>query len=127
MLTFNEPLDAASAQNPANYLVVGPRDQPIAVRSATYNPLTDTVTVAPASRLNLHWNYQLTVVGTAPVGVADVNGNLLDGAGNGQAGTNFVTIVGRWNLALARNAPAAPKVQHKAFIQAHAAAAHLPR
>ncbi len=122
VLTFNEPLDASSAQNPANYLLVGPAGQPIAVRSATYNPFADTVTLAPASRLNLLRNYYLTVIGTAPSGVADINGNLLDGAGNGQAGSNFVTIVGRWNLALARSSRAAPKLQHEALLQVRAAA-----
>ncbi len=127
VLTFNGPLDAASAESTANYLLVGPDGRPIAVRSATYNPEADTVTLAPASRLNLRRPYYLTVVGTAPGGVTDINGNLLDGAGSGQAGSNFVTIVGRWNLALARSAPAAPKVQHEAFLQAYAAAAHRRR
>jgi uncharacterized membrane protein len=108
VLTFSEPLDPARAQNVNNYQIVnlgGPgRDgnlvgQRIAVRSAIYNPTTLTVTLDPAQQLDVHNQYRLTVVGTAPNGLTDITGLLLDGAGTGKPGSNFVTVISRQTLA----------------------------
>jgi hypothetical protein len=49
--------------------------------------------------LNLHWSYQLTINGTTPLGLSNPEGTLLDGAGTGEPGSNFVTTLGWKNLA----------------------------
>jgi hypothetical protein len=102
VVSFNSPMDPVSTQNPRNYAVVGPGGRTIAVGAARYDAATQSVTLFPLSRLNLHYRYFLLVNGTAPNGLSDVNGNLLDGAGNGVAGTNFVTTITAANLGVPR-------------------------
>jgi hypothetical protein len=102
VVSFNSPMDPLSTQNPRNYTIVGPGGRSIPVGAAQYDPSTQSVTLFPLSRLNLHYRYFLLINGTAPNGLSDVNGNLLDGAGNGVAGTNFVTTVTAANLGLPR-------------------------
>ena len=58
------------------------------------------MTLSPKTRLDLHKIYTLTVNGTGTQGVSDPSGNLLDGANNGQPGSNFVTTVTAANLVL---------------------------
>ncbi|GAC1475360.1 MAG: hypothetical protein NVSMB9_27710 [Isosphaeraceae bacterium] len=98
VLLFDRPLNPSSAQNVANYQIVDPHGRLVPVLSAVYDPTARTVTLHPAHRLNLHQVYQLTVRGTAPGGLRDVNGNLLDGAGTGRAGSDYLSRVGIWNL-----------------------------
>ena len=52
-----------------------------------------------AQRLNLRKTYSLTINGTAPSGLTNPEGLLLDGAGTGQPGSNYVTSLTRSNLA----------------------------
>jgi virginiamycin B lyase len=107
VLTFDELLDPARAQNPANYEIValdGPR-RSIRVRKAVYDAATRTVTLNPEHRLNLHHRFRLTVVGTGQSGVADISGNLLDGQDNGDLGSNYVTIVTAKDLVLTTTDP----------------------
>ena len=73
---------------------------PIPLVAARYNPAADAVTLAPSRRLPLRGTYQLTVVGTPPGGLTDASGVFLDGAGNGQPGSNFVTIINHSSLVL---------------------------
>ena len=80
LLDFNGPLDPASAQNPSNYQIVGPGGHQITVVSAIYDSATHTVTLVPAERLNIHRRYSLTINGTAPSGLTNPSGQLLDGA-----------------------------------------------
>jgi autotransporter-associated beta strand protein len=98
VLTFNEPLRPYLAQLTTNYVFrpvirgrvqTKPR-QAIKVASAVYDPVMQTVTLRTAKRLNVNQVYQLTVNGAAPFGLVNISGVLLDGRGNGQAGTNFV-------------------------------------
>jgi hypothetical protein len=100
VLTFDKPLDAASAQNVRNYRLLNPHGRAGRIAFAAYNPAKLTVTLFPALRLDLHRSYQLTVVGKPPNGVRDTTGKLLDGAGTGQPGSNFVTEVTSANLVL---------------------------
>ena len=52
-----------------------------------------SVTLSPARRrLNRHAFYELVVNGTGPGGLTDLQGQFLDGNGDGQAGTNYVTV-----------------------------------
>jgi hypothetical protein len=100
VLTFDKPLDPASAQNLRNYRLVNPHGRPGQITAAVYQPSTLTVTLHPAQRLDIHRTYTLTVVGIPPNGVRDTTGKLLDGAGTGHPGSNFVTEVTIANLVL---------------------------
>jgi hypothetical protein len=99
-LTFDKPLDPASAQNLRNYRLVNPHGRPGRIIAAVYQPSTLTVTLHLAQRLDIHLVYTLTVVGTPPNGVRDTTGKLLDGAGTGHPGSNFVADVTIGNLVL---------------------------
>ena len=98
VLTFNKPLNAASAQNVRNYRLLNPHGRAARITVAIYDPSRLTVTLHPALRLDLRRDYQLTVVGKPPHGVQDTTGKLLVGAGTGQPGSNFVTEVTSANL-----------------------------
>jgi hypothetical protein len=103
VLIFSQALDPARAKNVAEYNLVtvvkgrhgklhaGPS---IAVVKAAYNPTNLTVSLFLAKRLSLKKLYQLTVNGTPPNGLTDPYGQFIDGAGNGQAGTNYVKVFG---------------------------------
>jgi hypothetical protein len=99
LLNFNSSLEAATAQNVSNYQIVGPGGQKIRVNRAVYDSASNNVTLVLASRLNLLTTYRLTVNGTAPSGVRSSGGVLLDGAGTGVPGTNFVASITSRNLA----------------------------
>jgi hypothetical protein len=98
VVRFSEAMDPSTVQNVFNYRLVNTGadgrfntadDAPFAISSAVYDPATNSVTLYPAKQLALHSAYQLTVNGTAPFGVRDVAGNLLNG------GTNAVVTFGR--------------------------------
>jgi hypothetical protein len=108
VLGFSTALDPIPAQDVHNYSIVGPGGQSIAVDSAAYSPVTNTVVLSPHSRLDLHLIYRLTVNGSTPGGVTDTFGNLLDGAGNGLPGSNFVTNITASNLVLGSQVPGGP-------------------
>lgn len=107
VVSFDKALDPASAQDVRNYIIVGPGGFVIPVVSAVYNPADDSVTLLPAQRLDLHLRYQFTIVGTGPGGVKDASGNLLNGAGTGNPGSNFVTTVDAANLVIKGHPPGA--------------------
>jgi ELWxxDGT repeat protein/autotransporter-associated beta strand protein len=101
-VTFSEPLSRSSVQDIANYIVIAPGpdgrfgtrdDWSIPIRSARYDASTNTVTLSPAERLNVHWRYELVVKGSAATGVTDLAGNRLDGVGNGRPGSNYVVVL----------------------------------
>jgi streptogramin lyase len=99
VLTFDKALDPVRAQEVSNYRIVKLPGPSIRVASVRYDPSDFTVTLSPAKRLSLHHPYRLTVVGTAPSGLTDTSGNLLDGAYTGHPGSNFVAIVNGKRLA----------------------------
>ncbi len=104
VLTFNSALDATRAVETTNYEIVrlargrfGWRPvQHIQIVRAAYDSLAHTVTLSPASRLNVHWTYQLTVNGTAPNGITNTSGQYLNGTGT--SGTSYVTPITAGNL-----------------------------
>ncbi len=116
VLTFDEPLDPTTATSLGNYRILGPSYRTIRIASAAYDPVTRTVTLSPARRLNVHRNYLLTVVGAASTGVTDIYGDLLDGARTGQPGSDFVTTISRKTLVLRRKTAAADRTRHHAAI-----------
>jgi uncharacterized repeat protein (TIGR01451 family) len=93
VLTFNRPLDAARAQNIANYQIVLPtrwgRFWPIAgskvpVVSASYNPSNFTVTLTLGSRINLTQTIEVIARGDRPGGITDAAGRPLNAGADGR-------------------------------------------
>ena len=105
LIYFNGPLDPAPAENTANYTIVGPVNKHghgsrrIKVGSAIYDPATNSVTLRLIKRLNVNKCYILTIDATTPTGVTNPSGMLLDGAGTGRPGSNYVTMITRKNFA----------------------------
>ncbi len=102
VLTFSEDLDPTRAAILANYrLVTAGRDKKfgtkddkvVALRSATYNAATRSVTLLPRKKLSLGVKYRITVDGTSAHGIVDLAGTLLDGDRDGRASGNYVQIV----------------------------------
>jgi hypothetical protein len=100
VLTFNQPMAAASTQRAGNYLLQE-RDgggrfdgnpKLIRIVAATYDPAAQTVTLSTRQRLNLHREYRLTVNGNF-AGLASSQGIVLDGNGDGVTGGNFVVVL----------------------------------
>ena len=63
VVSFSANLDATSAVDRHNYLIVSPRGERLGIKSATYSSLSDTVTIRPKGRIDLHRNYRFTVKG----------------------------------------------------------------
>jgi len=96
VIDFNSALDPASAQDIANYRIVGPGKQRIKVKAAVYNPAADSVTLLVGQRLVLRKSYMLTIIGSPSSGVKNPEGLFLDGTGSGLPGSNYVSwITGR--------------------------------
>ena len=89
VLYFNQPLGPATAQDANDYRIVGPEGGTIRVNSAVYNPSTLTVTLHPSQRIDIHYPYELIVDGTAPDGLTNTQGQLLDGANTGKPGSDY--------------------------------------
>jgi hypothetical protein len=115
VLTFDTQLDPKRAQDPDSYQIValGRSHRRIRLKSAVYDSATRTVTLSPERRLNLHNRFRLTVLGTGPRGVTDAVGDALDGLGNGDPGSSFVTIITARDLVLTTNNPAIIRAYRK--------------
>ena len=94
VLTFSTQLDTLSAQNKANYRILGPGGRYIPLSRATYQTSTTTVTLFPKLRLNLHKRYTLIVNGAQPTGLHTAQGAYLN------HGTNHVAKIVQGNLVL---------------------------
>jgi hypothetical protein len=108
VLSFDKPLDPARADDPVNYRIAQSNGRSVRVASVLYDPTDLTVTISPSRRLDLHRSYRLTVVGTAPTGLIDTSGNLLDGALTGQPGSNYVATLSSRDLQVPRQGDARP-------------------
>jgi hypothetical protein len=118
VLKFNQPLDPVRAESLDNYQLTSAQGRPIRILQADYDSSADTVTLYPVVRLSLRGRYKLTVNGTGD-GLTDTSGLLLDGAGTGQPGSNYVTVITRDNLV---QSPA-----HEAEVQRNRVKADLSR
>jgi hypothetical protein len=98
VLTFNEALNPATAQDPKNYLVTFLTGRTFKVKSAVYNAAADTVTLRFKQRINVHYVYTLTVEGAKPGGVTNAADQLLDGTDSGEPGSNYSASVSWYNL-----------------------------
>jgi hypothetical protein len=104
VLTFSELLDARRAQSTGSYVLLTAGadgrwgtadDKVVALKKPAYKASNRTVTLTPTSALPKAMAYQLTIKGTgATSGLADINGNLLDGNKDGIAGGNYVARFG---------------------------------
>ena len=63
VLTFDEALDALTADDSHNYRIIGPHGGKIRVTSAVYNPANLTVTLHTRRRIDVHDRYTLIVNG----------------------------------------------------------------
>ncbi|MFI5454980.1 MAG: beta strand repeat-containing protein [Isosphaerales bacterium] len=91
VLTFDQALNAITAQDDENYRIIGPAGRVIGIKSAVYDPAALTVTLHPRQRINIHHAYKLIVDGTAPRGLTNTLGQLLDGVGDGRPDSNYRT------------------------------------
>ena len=66
VVTFDGPVDPAKAEMPVDYSVIEHSGKEIAIKSATFDPATNSVTLVPATRLNVHYHYDLSVVLPCP-------------------------------------------------------------
>jgi hypothetical protein len=89
VVTFNADMDATRARNVNNYRIQASGQGLVRVGSVTYDAGSRSVTIHPVHRINIHYPFTLTINGQAPDGLTDASGNFLDGAGNGQSGTNY--------------------------------------
>ena len=100
VLTFDQPLDATTAQDARYYRIVGPAGRTIAIKNAVYDPANLTVTLHPVDRISIHHRYELIVDGTAPHGVTNTRGLLLDGNDSGSADSDYRASLTWRNLVL---------------------------
>ncbi len=102
-LTFNEPVNPATAANPNNYILTAPAKKPKSKKkptppptriklSVSYNQATNQVILKGPKTVKTSPALTLTVVGTGPSGIAKMDGWQLAGRG-GQPGTNYVASV----------------------------------
>jgi hypothetical protein len=110
VLTFDQALDAATAEDANDYRVISPAGGQIGMKSAVYDPAALTVTLHPTQRIDIHYTYTLIVDGTAPGGLTNSRGQLLDGADDGQTGSDYRGPLTWRNLVLD---PPAPKISHQ--------------
>ena len=89
VLTFDQALDAVTAEDVKDYRIIGPAGRAIAVKKAAYGPADLTVTLSPVERISIHHPYKLIVDGTAPRGLTNTKGQLLDGANRASADSNY--------------------------------------
>jgi hypothetical protein len=117
VVDFSGPLNAAQADNVAAFRLAAANGKGIFtaknshvtnLRSASFNPADNSVTLIPKGVLALAKPLQLTISGTAPTGLQDTSGQLIDGDNNGTPGGNAVAIIRRTGVTLNAVAPTMP-------------------
>ena len=76
-------------------MVGSSKGRTLALRSATYNSSTHTVTLIPKKSLASGLAFKVVVDGTSAHGVSDTTGRLIDGNGDGQPGGDYVVVFAR--------------------------------
>lgn len=88
----------------------------LAFRSAAYDDARHTVTLIPRKPVLVKQPIELTINGTAPSGLRDGLGRLIDGSGTGQPGTNADILIGRGGARVVRVVESAqPAFAHRPF------------
>ncbi len=117
-VTFNRGLFIGPAQDVANYKLVGPHDQKVAILAAVYNPANASVTLTTLEELDPHESYELTINGQTGDRVVDVFGIALNGKAKGKPGHDYSGKVAVKKAPVVKVAhPKAPKP--KAHATAH--------
>jgi hypothetical protein len=115
VINLSGPVNAAQADALANFQLMGANARGsftarnstrIALRSAVFNPANDTITLIPRKAFALTRPVELTINGTSASGVQDSSGQLIDGDGDGTAGSNAVAVIRRNGVTLNPLAPA---------------------
>ncbi len=90
-VSFSEPLDPHYAMMPADYELVAPGlgNMVVPLTPQSYDGSKFSVTLVPSVALPSGQFYYIQIVGSGPNAIRDIGGNLLDGAGNGQPGSNY--------------------------------------
>jgi hypothetical protein len=100
VVSFNEPLDPTSAVSLSNYKITDPAGRSVGISSAAFDAETNTVTLRPKERINLHHTYHFTVIGTGPGGVRNTKGLLLDETNSGTPDGNYTCTLNWRNVVL---------------------------
>jgi hypothetical protein len=66
VVTFDGPVDPAKAEIPVDYAVFKNSGKKVSIKSATFDPIANSVTLVPAGHLNVHYHYRLSVVLPCP-------------------------------------------------------------
>ncbi len=90
VIQFNEPVNPASALNVNTYLIQGARNTHLRVyvKQASWDGLTNTVTLHLRSAIAINGGYSLTVFGTGKNAITDPVGTALHGDGADVTGSN---------------------------------------
>jgi hypothetical protein len=133
-LRFSQPLDASTAGNPEDYILVpaGKKKGPSAAAiplAVSYDPATRTVTLVAQARVRRGQALRLTVIGSGPDGLAKVTGLPLAGDGR-HVGTNYEATITGGSI---KHTDAAPSKSHskaassRALSRDAAAPHHAPQ
>ena len=112
VVTFNQALDPATAQDAQDYTIIGPHGRIVRVKSAVYDASTDSVTLHPAQRIDIHYRYELIIDGMSPNGLENTYSQLLDGSASGQPGSDYRAPL-TWRNLVIDPAASKPKASHK--------------
>lgn len=97
-LTFSEPLDPAFATDASDFrLTRQDNGQAFAIASISYDAASDSITITPQAPLPSGQYIQLLVLGTGADAIRDLAGNVLDGDGNGNPGSNYQVLFAQGN------------------------------
>ena len=69
--------------------MIGPGGRVIGIKSAVYDAAARTVTLHPKQRISIHYKYQPDRRLWQTYGLTDAQGRLLDGAADGQPGSDY--------------------------------------
>ena len=107
---FSGPLNATQAETTKFYRLGYPNSSGVVragntggvrVRAAKYDPATDSVSLTLNKPLALKAKVlDLVIEGTSPAGLQDIVGRFLDGADNGQSGSNAVVSISKGGVSI---------------------------
>jgi hypothetical protein len=61
VVSFDGTVDPTKAENPSDYSVITPSGKTIPIKSASFDPATNSVTLITARRLNVHHDFRLSL------------------------------------------------------------------
>jgi len=82
-----------------------------------YDPANLTVTLHPEQRISIHDRYELIIDGTAPHGLTNTRGLLLDGTGSGSPDSDYRASLTWRNLVLDPPGPNTSRRSRRTTVQ----------